>query len=529
MHQLRNTRWLILFSLIFALVLTGCPQRQELKVSNYQQPSVGTPSPDKSFWRDTVVYPFPVKYAKAKDAQGTEWEIAYMDEYAGKPEDKAKAPALVLVHGKGANAGYWAELMKAALQTGLRVVAFDIPHYGKSIPGNLDKPFARTLQDTREAGYDLLVKQLGIKKATYLGHSLGAGWVLGFYLSYPDAVEKLVIENGGHFEAYPRMLKLPSGEVAWLDPSYARDLKKWEETWEPWSKRLANTRAQTEEGLRLFHYFKRKNPDGQIVEQKQGFFLNENPIAQWYTDVEVGTLKGPKAERESYVYSTQRDVYAQGMEMIKDDPKSIPNRLGEIKVPMLIIFGEKEPFLPATVVTGNTDLRLDYIKPTYEAIVRNGGPAPVVKFYADAAHFPHVDVPEKFNKDVLSFVWDGQVEGAEDPSKYKKGAIALPADIKAFVDEDVAAVKSGNVDRIMAQYHKDFKSDGRDFEATKAIFLQYAANLAGKWDIEITDLKIEGNMAEIDGKLANVYTTASLKGTKLIKEDGRWKWYGNRK
>ena len=39
--------------------------------------------PKKSFWKDFVTYPFPVKYATAKDSTGTSWQIGYMDEYAG--------------------------------------------------------------------------------------------------------------------------------------------------------------------------------------------------------------------------------------------------------------------------------------------------------------------------------------------------------------------------------------------------------------------------------------------------------------
>ena len=47
--------------------------------------------PKKSFWKDFVTYPFPVKYATVKDSNGTSWQIGYMDEYAGTDQQPAGA------------------------------------------------------------------------------------------------------------------------------------------------------------------------------------------------------------------------------------------------------------------------------------------------------------------------------------------------------------------------------------------------------------------------------------------------------
>ena len=52
-------------------------------------------------------------------------------------------------------------------------------------PGNLEKSPARTMQDMREVVYDLVVNQLGVKKAVYLGHSLGGQLVIGYALTWP--------------------------------------------------------------------------------------------------------------------------------------------------------------------------------------------------------------------------------------------------------------------------------------------------------------------------------------------------------
>jgi len=516
-------------SLALALSILGCATAPGPDVPRPQPLAVGEATPAKSFWRDSVVYPFPVRYAHAKDSRGVEWEIAYMDEYHGRG-DRAQAKTLVLVHGKGADAGYWATLMRDALDAGLRVIAFDLPHYGKSIPGNLDKPKARTLQDTREALHSVLVEQLGVKRATYLGHSMGGLWVLGYALSYPDAVEKLILEAPAGLEEYPRGFQLPNGvTVPWLDPALARDYERWAQTW-PWPVRLAAERDKTEEDIRLFNYFKRKDPaTGAVTDAPQGYFLKDGPEARFETDTRISMLKGPRAELEAWIVAFNWDVYTQGIEVLKDDPRSVTKRLGEIKAPVFIAFGAKEPFIPTTAASGNSDLKRDLLKPAYERMAAAGNP-PLVKIYPEAAHFIHTDQPARFNRDVLAFVRAGQVPGLlEQPADYGNAAAALPAEIAAFVQEDVAAVKSKDIARIMAQYSKGFRSDGRGYAETQALFTQFADALAAKWEVEITEVSIDGDIATLQGYLINQFARTPLAGTQLIREDGRWKWYGNRK
>jgi hypothetical protein len=55
---------------------------------NYRVPGIATNiDPKKSFWKEAVTYPYPVKYADVKDGNGTTWQIGYMDEYAGDKPD----------------------------------------------------------------------------------------------------------------------------------------------------------------------------------------------------------------------------------------------------------------------------------------------------------------------------------------------------------------------------------------------------------------------------------------------------------
>ena len=134
-------------------------KQQQFVAKNYRVASVATDiDPKKSFWKDFVTYPFPVKYANVKDSTGTSWQIGYMDEYAGTDRNP---PVLVIIHGKGAFAGHYGNVIKQAVESGIRVIAPDLPNYGMSGPGNLDKNPARSMQDMRDVVHELVVNQLG--------------------------------------------------------------------------------------------------------------------------------------------------------------------------------------------------------------------------------------------------------------------------------------------------------------------------------------------------------------------------------
>ena len=143
-------------------------RQQQFVAKNYRVASVATDiDPKKSFWKDFVTYPFPVKYATVKDSTATSWQIGYMDEYAGTERNP---PVLVVVHGKGAFAGHYGNVIKQAVESGIRVIAPDLPHYGMSGPGNLDKNPARSMQDMRDVVHELVVSS---RRTTWVTRSAG--------------------------------------------------------------------------------------------------------------------------------------------------------------------------------------------------------------------------------------------------------------------------------------------------------------------------------------------------------------------
>jgi 2-hydroxy-6-oxonona-2,4-dienedioate hydrolase len=128
--------------------------------------------------------------------------------------EAGQGPAVILLHGLGANAGMWVANI-GALSEHNHVIALDQIGFGHS-----DKP----LIDYRIATFvDFLygfMQAQKIAKATLVGNSLG-GWIaLDFALQHPEMVEKLVLVDaaGLSFETTPPTVN--------LNPASLDDTKK---------------------------------------------------------------------------------------------------------------------------------------------------------------------------------------------------------------------------------------------------------------------------------------------------------------
>jgi len=401
---------------------------QKFVDKNYRVPGVAENiDPKKSFWKDYVTYPYPVKYANVKDGDGVTWEIGYMDEYAGTERNPK---VLVIIHGKGAFGGMYSNVIQYALRSGLRVIVPDLPHYGMSGPGNLDKSPARTMQDMRDVVHELVVNQLGIKQAYYLGHSLGGQLVMGYALTWPEALQGLALEAPAGLEHYPREITVAKDKKAALfDPSFARDFEKWKQTWGQ-TGILALEIGRSEQNIRDFFYFKKRDPEtGVISAAKGGYFYSDSQDARFHTEQRVGLTKANPKELEQWANVFIFDIYAMVAELQQDDPKNLYERLTQIKTPIFLAFGDKEPFIPGAGLNGLTDLGRDVITP-FMTRMTNAGNRPMLKIYPDTGHFIHTDNPVEYSADVVDFVTRGTVDTSSPlgTDRMIKGAVvsALP-------------------------------------------------------------------------------------------------------
>lgn len=376
--------------------------------TNYRNPQINMhPDPNKSFWKEAMVSPFPVKYAKVKDKRGVEWEIGYMDEYCGK---SSNPPTLVIVHGKGAFGAHYGYLIKYAVEHGYRVIAPDMPQWGTSGPGNLDKPMTRTLDDVRDAFHALIVDKLGVKKAYYHGHSLGGQTVLGYAMRYPDAVQGLILEGPAGLEEYPKFLKVGDKEYPICDKSIAYDLNRWRAAYDPLGL-VEGELKKTPEQVEDFFYFKKRDAAGKPVPSTTGYFFKDTEYARLHTNQRIAMISGNKREFEQWAFMFTYDLYSICSEDEKDDPNSIYKRLPTIKAPIFLAFGAKEPFIPGTALNGVTDLAKNVIIPFDRRMTAAGNP-PQIKVYPGVGHFIHTDVPYEYAKDTVDFMKTRHVDAA---------------------------------------------------------------------------------------------------------------------
>lgn len=509
-----------LLSLSLFTLLAGCTTTQ-YPMNNMQALSV-TQECDGSYWQDCVTYPFAVQYAQVKDDSELEWQVAYMDEYAG---DQITPETVVLIHGKGVYGGYFADLMNALLTEGYRVIVPDLPNYGKSIPGNLENPVTRSLDDTRSAIHDLLTHKLNVNKASFLGHSMGGQWVIGYALAYPEQVNKIILEASGGMEEFPTNI----AGLSFFGDEQQTSYDNWEKIW---GSTLKKEQVKTAEDIALFNYFKARNPDsGEIMDSSAGYFINKTPMTEYITQNRQYMINNSAEEYKSYTETYIRDIYSMGVEVRIEDPTSLVKKIDQIKAPMLITYGEKEPFIPTTIFSGQQSLRWDIIKPVYDKLASNNN-EPTVIIYPNVGHFIHTDIPEKFNQDVIKFLAGDRISGAEKVSTYKPPVIVPPEEVTAFFNKFKHALVSQHKANIATFYAEDFVENGYDKSAFLAILYSQMANVN---DYKVSLIKFEKDPNKTDEyfvegmvNLGNISVPFS-KGSKVLKTLDGWKWLGNRK
>lgn len=94
---------------------------------------------------------------------------------------------LILLHGWGCDANIW-ETIIPCLSSFSRVIALDLPGFGKS-----DFPKKTWTLSNYTQFLKKIIKELGLKKPTLLGHSFGGRIAIKCATSYPKLVKKLIL------------------------------------------------------------------------------------------------------------------------------------------------------------------------------------------------------------------------------------------------------------------------------------------------------------------------------------------------
>jgi len=242
--------------------------------------------PSKEF--KDIDYTFDVNYTKVHNIN-----IAYIDE---GESDKV----LLLIHGLGTNAKSWIKNIPA-LSKEYRVIAVDLPGYGKS-----DKGYYKYSMSWYADVLTEFLSELKIGKATFVGHSMGGQISLVTSLNYPDRVERLVLISPAGFE------KFTDGEGDWMKSAFTVDLVKDTPT---------------------------RNID---INLKSNFYETPSDADFFVTD--RIQIKGAK-DFEDYCYAVTRNVTG----MI-DEP--VLSKLNNVTHKTLILFGENDGLIPNNYLHG---------------------------------------------------------------------------------------------------------------------------------------------------------------------------------
>jgi len=117
--------------------------------------------------------------------------------------DEGSGPAVLFVHGLGANLTHFEYLVPPLLAAGFRVCGLDMPGFGLS-----GKPHREyTVNFLSDAVLDLM-DHLGIASATLCGHSLGGLVVGDAALRAPERVERLVLISSAGLVQMPLAVRL---------------------------------------------------------------------------------------------------------------------------------------------------------------------------------------------------------------------------------------------------------------------------------------------------------------------------------
>ena len=265
-------------------------------------------------------------------------EIAFVDRGEGAP--------LLFVHGLGSNLSLWREALDA-FDDSHRVLALDLPGYGLS--GKADVPGTMSFFAEVVTG---VLDERGLDAVTVVGVSMGGQVGLTLALEAPERVRRLALVSPAGIEPF--------------SPKEAAALKQ----------------ATTAEGIL-------NTTDEQV---RQNTALN---FAEWIDRyawiIEQRLALSERDDFAAYAKANARSVAG----MLESD---VRDRLGEIDVPALVLFGAGDRLIP------NPYLHPDMTTTDVADRAREALPEATVRVVEKAGHLLMLERPEGFRQELHAFV-----------------------------------------------------------------------------------------------------------------------------
>jgi CubicO group peptidase (beta-lactamase class C family) len=113
------------------------------------------------------------------------------------------------------------------------------------------------------------------------------------------------------------------------------------------------------------------------------------------------------------------------------------------------------------------------------------------------------------------------------PPKEPLKSLALPPDVKSFIAEFNQAIINNDAVTMAELFSDRFLHDGGTKQSALKLLME-SLSYASEAEIILTKFELDGDIARVEGIIKDKYFEVPLApGGMLIKEDGRWKWYGN--
>lgn len=264
-----------------------------------------------------------------------ESQFIQVGDYELHYQDVGDGPILVMLHGFGASLHVWNDWVEI-LRPHFRLIRIDLPGFGLSTPlrkkVNIDF-FQKVLQDFLEA--------IKVEKYSLVGNSLG-GWLAWEHAALNQKqVEKLVLlDAAGYFEN--------SGKPKGIELIAKDQFRRLMRTGVP--KMVIRSLAKTSYG------------DKRKLKEE---FVNK-----------------------AYVMANREGMLASIIYVASSDAISHIQRVGKIKTPTLILWGEKDKVISVA--------KADFF---YSDL-----PNSQLKIYKGIGHVPMMEIPEESAQDLLNFM-----------------------------------------------------------------------------------------------------------------------------
>ncbi|HVH65423.1 MAG TPA: alpha/beta fold hydrolase [Candidatus Acidoferrum sp.] len=261
---------------------------------------------------------------------------------------------LVLVHGLGSSAAVEFYFNLEPLAANHRVLAIDLPGFGSS-----DKPILEyTIELFVRAVRDLMTSEK-VERAAVMGVSMGGRVALGLALEAPQLVERLILVDAlgvgapRRVLAYRILLTRGLGELTLS--STARALRRMKPA-----------------TIRRFWGWYLRRPGSMDA------ILSDQRIA------DHGALLSRPEYRAAYLSALRSIARMRDLR----DGIVVHNRLQELRMPTLLIWGRHDHIFPAA-----------HAKAALEKL-----PNGRAEIFDDSGHTPQMEEPERFNRLVLDFL-----------------------------------------------------------------------------------------------------------------------------